>query len=198
MPLLSRPCRQPSDGRTVAHNINEDCTLFLKGTFHVEARLLPDHRPACRAVVFTHAGASPAGIRCRGRGKELINITKLDDQFKALLPTIMKSMKPAIVQNRADVERDYDALMPTLMAGMAARISELSDALVAIYSSNFTAEELRAVTALYRTPAGQKFLLKTPSIAQQTMAAGQKFGQSVGADAQKRMIEELRSKGYTL
>jgi hypothetical protein len=30
------------------------------------------------------------------------------------------------------------------------------------------------------------------------MAIGQKFGQSVGADAQKRMIEELRNKGHTL
>jgi hypothetical protein len=130
--------------------------------------------------------------------RELMNTMKVDDQFKALLPIIMKSMKPAIVQNRADVERDYDALMPRLMAGMEARMSELSDALVAIYSSNFSAEELRAVTAFYRTPAGQKFLLKTPLIAQQTMAVGQKFGQSVGADAQKRMIEELRNKGHTL
>jgi hypothetical protein len=130
--------------------------------------------------------------------RELMNTMKVDDQFKALLPIIMKSIKPAIVQNRADVERDYDALMPRLMAGMEARMSELSDALVAIYSSNFSAEELRAVTAFYRTPAGQKFLLKTPLIAQQTMAAGQKFGQSVGADAQKRMIEELRNKGHTL
>jgi uncharacterized protein len=130
--------------------------------------------------------------------RELMNTMKVDDQFKALLPIIMKSMKPAIVQNRADVERDYDALMPRLMAGMEARMSELSDALVAIYSSNFSAEELRAVPAFYRTPAAQKFLLKTPLIAQRTMAVGQKFGQSVGADAQRRMIEGLRNKGHTL
>jgi hypothetical protein len=69
---------------------------------------------------------------------------------------------------------------------------------VAIYSSNFSAEELRAATAFYRTPAGQKFLLKTSSIARQTIAAGQKFGQSVGAEAQRRMIEELRNRGHTL
>jgi hypothetical protein len=81
---------------------------------------------------------------------------------------------------------------------MEARIGELSDALVVIYSSNFSAEELRAVTAFYHTPAGQKFLLKTPLIAQQSLAAGQKFGRSVGADARQRMIDELRSKGYTL
>jgi hypothetical protein len=144
--------------------------------------------------VRAQSPASDAEIAAR----ELIDTMKLNDQFKVLMPMIMKTMKPAIVQNRADVERDYDALMPTLMAGMQARMSELSDAIVAIYSSNFSAEELRAVTAFYRTPVGQKFLLMTPLIAQQTMAAGQKFGQSIGADAQKRMIEELRNKGHTL
>jgi hypothetical protein len=130
--------------------------------------------------------------------RELIVTMKLDEQFKALLPMIMKTIKPAIVQNRADVEREYDALVPVLMAGMQEHIGELSDAVVAVYASNFSAEELRAATAFYRTPAGQKFLQKNPLVAQQTMLLGQKFGQSIGADAQKRMIDELRNKGYKL
>jgi hypothetical protein len=130
--------------------------------------------------------------------KELVTTMKLDEQFKALMPMILKTMKPAIVQNRPDVERDFDTLAPKLLEGFQARMNELSDAVVAVYSSNFSAEELRAATAFYRSPAGQKFLQKTPLITQQTMALGQKFGQSVGADAQKRMIEELRNKGHTL
>jgi hypothetical protein len=130
--------------------------------------------------------------------RELIITMKLDDQFKALMPGIMKIIKPAIVQNRPDVERDFDALMPALMAGMQARMGELLDAVVAVYASNFSADELRAATAFYRTPAGQKFLQKNPLVAQQTMLLGQKFGQSVGAEAQKRMIEELRNKGHSL
>jgi uncharacterized protein len=130
--------------------------------------------------------------------RELITTMKFDDQFKALMPGIMTMIKPAIVQNRPDVEREFDALMPMLMAGMQARIGELLDAVVAVYVSNFSADELRAATAFYRTPAGQKFLQKNPLVAQQTMLLGQKFGQSVGAEAQKRMIEELRRKGYTL
>jgi uncharacterized protein len=130
--------------------------------------------------------------------RELVTTMKLEDQFKALLPMVMKTIKPAIVQNRPDVERDFDALMPVLLAGMQTRLGELSDAVVAVYASNFSAEELRAATAFYRTPAGQKFLQKNPLVAQQTMLLGQKFGQSVGADAQRRMIEELRNKGHTL
>jgi hypothetical protein len=143
---------------------------------------------------WAQSPASEAQVAAR----ELIATMKIQDQFKALMPMIMNTIKPAIVQNRPDVERDYDALVPVLTTSMAARLDELSEAIVAIYSSNFSVEELRAVTAFYRTPAGQKFLQKTPLVAQQTMAAGQKFGQLVGADVQKRMIEELRNKGHTL
>src|SRR4051794_18680664 len=85
---------------------------------------------------------------------ELLGTMKLDQQFKALLPMMLKTMKPAIVQNRPAVERDFDALTAPLMAGFDARISELVEAVTIIYANNFSAEELRAATAFYRTPAG--------------------------------------------
>lgn len=96
------------------------------------------------------------------------------------------------------MDRDFDALLPILQQKMTARIDELMEAVVVIYSSNFSAAELHDLTAFYQTPTGQKLLQKTPTIAQQTMLAGQKFGQSAGAEAQKEMIEQLRNKGHAL
>ena len=81
---------------------------------------------------------------------------------------------------------------------MGARIGELLNAVVLVYANNFTAAELRDLIAFYHTPTGQKLLQKTPLITQQTMIVGQKFGQSAGADVQKQMMEELRSKGHAL
>jgi hypothetical protein len=130
--------------------------------------------------------------------RELIATMKLSDQFALMLPMVFRSMKPAIVQNRPDVDRDFDALVPVLQQKMNARIGELMEAVVAIYSSNFSAQELRDLTAFYKTPTGQKLLQKTPALAQQTMIAGQKFGQSAGAEAQKEMVEQLRNKGHAL
>ena len=143
-----------------------------------------------------HAQSQPSDAQAAAR--ELIATMKLDEQFRAVMPMIIKSIKPAIVQNRPDVDRDFDAFTPKLLSGFDTRLSELIEAVVAIYANNFTADQLRAATAFYRTPAGQIFLAKTPSVAQQTMAAGQKFGQSVGAEAQQRIIEEMRNKGHTL
>lgn len=40
----------------------------------------------------------------------------------------------------------------------------LKEDLVAIYAAEFTTEELQALTAFYRTPAGQKLAARTPAI----------------------------------
>lgn len=130
--------------------------------------------------------------------RELVDTIKLADRFKVLLPTIFKTLKPAIVQNRADVERDFDALVPILMKKMDARFSELQDSIVLIYADNFTAAELRELIAFYQTPTGQKLLEKTPLVMQQTMAAGRKFGEVAGAEAQQEMVDELRKKGHSI
>jgi hypothetical protein len=74
--------------------------------------------------------------------RELVDTMKLPDQFKAVLPTIIQHLKPAIVQNRPEVGRDFDAMMPVVQEKMAARLGELSNAMAAVYASNFTAAGL--------------------------------------------------------
>jgi uncharacterized protein len=81
---------------------------------------------------------------------------------------------------------------------MAARVNEIVDEITALYARNFSAEELNAITAFYRGPVGQKFLSKLPAITQESMVIGQKFGQSVAAEMQGRIVEELRKRGHKL
>lgn len=50
------------------------------------------------------------------------------DQFKALMPTIVKGLRPAIVHGRGNVERDFDAMTPVLLDGFQGRLDDLSEA----------------------------------------------------------------------
>ncbi len=122
----------------------------------------------------------------------------LPDQFKKLLPTIMNSLKPAIVQGRSDVARDYDAMMPFLLEGFQSRVGEMTEMVAAVYASNFSAEDLRAITAFYKTPAGQRLLQKMPTVTAQTMAVGQEFGRQIGEQMKARIIDEMRKKGHAI
>ena len=82
--------------------------------------------------------------------------------------------------------------------GFQARASEIVEAAVIIYARNFSSDDLHALNEFYKSEIGQKLLQKTPTVTQELMTAGSKFGQSVAVDIRQRMIEELRKKGVNL
>jgi uncharacterized protein len=152
------------------------------------------------AVVFSAAPAAPQSppADTMAAARELVVASRAGDQIKTLLPLIFQQLKPMIVQNRPEIERDFDQLMPLMLEMMNARIEEFADAMALIYARNFTAAELRQIQAFYHTPAGQKLLDRMPTIAQESMALGQKVGQAIAKDMQGRVIEELRKRGHNI
>jgi hypothetical protein len=130
--------------------------------------------------------------------KELMVVMHATDTFKALLPSIVQMLKPVVAQGRPEVERDYDALAPGLVAAMESQLEPMLDRIASIYGRNFTAAELREITAFYRGATGQKFVQRQAAITQESMAIGQQIGQQLGGQLQQRMIEELRKKGHNI
>lgn len=71
----------------------------------------------------------------------------------------------------------------------------MADQVAAVYGQTFTVDELRQITAFYRTPVGQKFLEKMPAVFQQTTAVGQAFGLKLQNEVREKVADELRKKG---
>jgi uncharacterized protein len=129
---------------------------------------------------------------------ELITTLRITDQFKLQLPSLLQTIKPLVVQGRPEIEREFDAVTPVVIAGMNGRVAELLSEIAGIYARNFTASEMRQLVAFYRTPAGQKFLDKSPVVTQDMTTIGQNIGRTLAGDLHGRMIEELRKRGQKL
>jgi uncharacterized protein len=158
-------------------------------------------RAVCVTVCLLAAG--PAGAQSPSpdtlaAARELIVTMRAADYFKTIMPAIVQQLKPAIVQNRPQVERDYDAIMPLMLESMNARVSEIIEQVAALYARNFTAAELNEVVAFYRGPTGQKFIQKLPLITQESMVIGQRFGQSIATELRSRIVDELRKRGHDI
>jgi uncharacterized protein len=121
--------------------------------------------------------------------RELIQVTHATDQFKIILPTLFQSLKAAIVQNRPEVEKAYNTMIPIFNQKAEQRLDELTTAMATIYANNFTADEIHDITAFFRSPTGQKFIQRQQSVLQQSMAAGQQFGREVAGDVQQEMAQ---------
>ena len=130
--------------------------------------------------------------------RSLVTTMKLADQYKALLPTILLALKPALTQDRPEIERDYAAMTPMIAEAFTPYYSAMVEGAAGIYASNFTTDELRQIEAFYRQPAGQKLLEKTPAIAQQAAQLGQDIGRKAADDLRAKLTEALRQKGHKL
>jgi len=128
--------------------------------------------------------------------RELVLVMKATDQFKALLPTIMQALKPAFVQGRPEMEKDFDAILPAVNEVAARRVNELAEALAVIYASNFSVAEIHDITAFYRSPTGQKFLAQQPIIARESLLAGQKWAQALSTELREAIADQLRKRGH--
>jgi uncharacterized protein len=151
----------------------------------------------CLLVASPVSAQSPSP-EAMAAARELIVTMRAADYFKTLMPAIMQQLKPAIVQNRPQVERDYDAVIPLLLDSMNERVNEIIDQIAALYARTFSADELREVVAFYRGPTGQKFVQKLPLITQESMVIGQRFGQSISAEIRARIVDELRKRGHDI
>ena len=69
---------------------------------------------------------------------------------------------------------------------------ELIDVTIPIYAKYFTPDEIKQLLAFYQTPLGQKVIATLPAVMQESMVAGQKWGQQLVP----RLFDELKAEGH--
>jgi hypothetical protein len=130
--------------------------------------------------------------------RELVTTLKLSDQYKALLPVILLGLKPALVQDRPEIERDYNAMMPTIADAYTPYYNAMVDGIATGYANSFSVDELHQIAAFYRQPVGQKFLGKSQAILQQSAQIGEDTGRKAAEDLKTSLTQALRQKGHKL
>jgi uncharacterized protein len=130
--------------------------------------------------------------------RSLVTTMKLGDQYKALLPVILLNLKPTLVQDRPEIERDYDAMTAMIADSYTPFYNEMLDRAASVYASNFTTDEMSQMETFYRLPVGQKLLERSQGIAQQTMQIGRDVGRKAADAIKLRVTDALRQKGHKL
>jgi hypothetical protein len=130
--------------------------------------------------------AAPENLRA---ARLLIRLMKVSDQIKAKVPTYLADLKPKIVQNRPEVEKQYDAMMPTFQQHAMQRVDELTEGMATIYARYFTVDELHVIATFYGTPTGQKLLEVNSTINAQNAQAVIQLGRTIADDIKKQMSE---------
>jgi uncharacterized protein len=130
--------------------------------------------------------------------RSLVTTLKLSDRYKALLPAILLSLKPALVQDRPEIERDYDAMTTMIADVYTPFYNAMLDNAATIYANTFSIDEMHQIEAFYRLPVGQKFLQAQQTIVQQSTEAAQDISRKAAEEIRARLTDALRQKGHKL
>ena len=102
---------------------------------------------------------------------ELTGSTKMAEQ-------IMDQMMVMFEQNDSGISKEF-------WDGFRAEINteDLVRMTIPIYDKHLSHEDIRGLIAFYQTPLGATLIEKLPLIAQESMAAGMKWGEEIGQKA---------------
>lgn len=103
----------------------------------------------------------------------------------AQLANVLRATHPNVPQKAIDVLPEE---VNAVIAGNMAGFKEIT---IHIYDKYFSLDELRGLNAFYATELGRKLISTLPAITQESMAAGQKWGESLGPEIGRRINERL-------
>jgi hypothetical protein len=126
--------------------------------------------------------------------RSLVATLKLTEQYKALLPAILLSIKPALTQDRPEIEADFETKKPAMAEAYTPYYNAMVDAIAADLAANFSVAELQDLDAFYRRPAGQKFLEKWPAITQKSVQIGEEGSRKAAEGLKASLAPMLRQK----
>jgi len=113
--------------------------------------------------------------------RELMEITGAADYGDQLSQNLMSQLKPAFPEVP-------DSRWPEVAESLDT--SEVTERVVAVYDRHFDLDELRAMIDFYSTPVGQDVLQKLPLVMQESMQAGQSWGQAKAQEIVRDLAEE--------
>lgn len=108
-------------------------------------------------------------------------------QMKPMIESIAKQagLTPAQQQSSQAMEEKMLDLVQAEMGG-----AKMKAALAKVYAETFTVEEIKGISAFYKSAAGQAFLDKTPALMQKSMVVSQSMMAEVMPKIQALAAEE--------
>ena len=149
-------------------------------------------------LAVTAAPAQTPSPDAMAAARSLIVTMNEAEQYRALLPEILLTLKPQLTQDRPEIERDYEAMTPVIVDAFAPYVQQMVDQLATAYASSFTVDELKQIEAFYKQPVGQKLLLKEAALDQIASQIGQEGSRKAADDLRNRLTQALRQKGHKL
>jgi hypothetical protein len=146
--------------------------------------------------------AAPAGEPVEAdrlaAARDLLAATNTEAQFSMVIPMMFGQLKQSIPPSGPKMQEELDRVFDEIQKQFIDRRVEVLDQIAILYARKFSAEEMRGLASFYRSPMGQKFIAAMPELTADAMKLGNAWGRQIAMDAERKVREEMRKRGFDL
>lgn len=130
---------------------------------------------------------------------KLIEMTGALALGKQMSDALVTQMSQAIKANRPDLAPElFDILQEEVNSVIEEKLPNFVAKIIPVYHKHFTHDDIKGMLRFYQTPLGQKTIRVMPLLLQESMYLGQQWGQALGPEVQKRVINRFKAEGVDL
>ena len=129
---------------------------------------------------------------------DLLEATNTDAQFATVIPMMFGQLKQSMPPSGPKMQEELDRVFEEVQKQFLERRNEVLDQIAILYAQKFSAEEMKALADFYRSPIGQKFIAAVPELTAEAMKMGNIWGRRIAMDAERKVREEMRRRGFEL
>ena len=130
--------------------------------------------------------------------RDLLQATNTDAQFATVIPMMFGQLKQSMPTANPKMQQELDQVFEEVQKQFIERRSEVLDQIAVLYARKFTADEMKSLADFYRSPIGQKFIVAVPELTAEAMKMGNVWGRRIGVDAERKVREEMKKRGFDL
>lgn len=128
-----------------------------------------------------------------GLADELVEVARVGELQMSVIPQLVEMIMPLVVRgNEGQVDEVRRIVSEETQRAFGAKLPELIRVARDAYANNLTDQELRDLTAFYRSASGQRFIAMMPHITKESMSAGADVGRAAAQAALPVIIDRLQ------
>jgi hypothetical protein len=138
---------------------------------------------------------SPSALQA---ARDLLAVKNVAQVYAGAVPNIVERAKTQLLSNNLNYQKDLNEIALTIAQQAAGREKEIGEQMAKIYANDFTEQELKDLTAFYKSPLGQKVLAQEPKSIQASMTFMSQWAQGFGEGVVGQFRAEMAKRGKPL
>jgi uncharacterized protein len=143
--------------------------------------------------------AKPIAPSAIAAAKDLLAVKNASQIYNNAVANLIQRVKDQLLANNLSYQKDLNEVALAEAQAMTGREKEIAEELARIYATDYTEQELKDLTAFYKSTLGQKLLTQDPKTDQAVIGYlnqwAQSFSQIVASDIRAAMAKRNKPLG---